>query len=48
MSIETPVAENIPTKLKQLFGFWPRKEQIEAISMLAVDQSDLIVIAPTG
>jgi len=39
---------SLPSTLKNLLGFSPHDGQIEAIRSLAVDQIDLILIAPTG
>jgi superfamily II DNA helicase RecQ len=35
-------------RLRELFGFEPREEQVEAITTLAIAQEDLILIARTG
>jgi hypothetical protein len=35
-------------RLRELFGFEPRDEQVEAITTLAIAQEDLILIARTG
>ena len=43
-----PDAESLPSRLANLLGFSPRDGQIEAVRRLAVDQQDLILIAPTG
>ncbi len=41
-------SESLPSILPNLFNFTLRDGQIEAIRRLAVDQEDLILIAPTG
>lgn len=40
--------ESLPLTLTDLLGFPPRDGQIKAIHSLAIDQVDLILIAPTG
>ncbi len=40
--------ECLPLTLSDLLGFPPRDGQIKAIHSLAVDQVDLLLIAPTG
>ena len=41
-------AESLPSTLANLFKFPLRDGQIEAIRSLAIDQKDLILVAPTG
>ncbi|KAH6974080.1 P-loop containing nucleoside triphosphate hydrolase protein, partial [Ilyonectria destructans] len=43
-----PDPESLPSTLATLLNFPPRDGQVEAIRRLAVDQQDLILIAPTG
>ena len=40
--------ESLPLTLTDLLGFPPHDGQIKAIHSLAVDQVDLLLIAPTG
>ena len=40
--------KSLPSILENLLSFPPRDGQIEAIRSLAVNQQDLILIAPTG
>lgn len=42
------IPESLPLTLTDLLGFPPRDGQIKAIHSLAVDQVDLLLIAPTG
>ena len=46
--LRSPALNSLPSTLKNLLGFSPHDGQIEAIRSLAVDQIDLILIAPTG
>ena len=46
--LHCPSVESLPSTLANLLGFPPRDGQTEAIRSLAVDQMDLILIAPTG
>lgn len=46
--LRCPDADSLPSTLATLLGFRPRDGQIEAIRSLAVDQLDLILIAPAG
>src|SRR5437773_6583015 len=46
--LRRPDPESLPSTLANLLGFPPRDGQVEAIRSLAVDQLDLILIAPTG
>jgi superfamily II DNA helicase RecQ len=48
LSLHRPNVDSLPSTLANLLGFLPRDGQIEAIRSLAVDQLDLILIAPTG
>ena len=41
-------AESLPSTLANLFKFPLRDGQIEAIRSLAIDQKDLILVAPTA
>jgi superfamily II DNA helicase RecQ len=46
--LRNPDPESLPSTLANLFKFSVHDGQIEAIRSLAVDQQDLILIAPTG
>ena len=46
--LRCPDVVSLPSTLANLLGLSPRDGQIEAIRTLAVDQQDLILIAPTG
>lgn len=46
--LRCPDPESLPLTLANLLNFPPRDGQVEAIRRLAVDQRDLILIAPTG
>ena len=46
--LRSPDPESLPSTLVNLLKFPPHDGQIEAIRSLAVDQQDLILIAPTG
>jgi hypothetical protein len=46
--LRSPDPESLPSMLANLLKFPPRAGQIDAIRTLAVDQLDLILIAPTG
>ena len=46
--LRSPDPESLPSTLANLLEHPPRDGQIEAIRSLAVDQQDLILIAPTG
>lgn len=46
--LHTPDPKSLPSTLTKLLKFTPRDGQIEAIRTLAIDQLDLILIAPTG
>ena len=48
ISLRSLALDSLPSTLKNLLGFSPHDGQIEAIRSLAVDQIDLILIAPTG
>ena len=48
ISLRSLALDSLPSTLKNLLGFSPHDGQIEAIRSLAVDQVDLILIAPTG
>jgi superfamily II DNA helicase RecQ len=46
--LRSPDPKSLPTTLANLLKFPLKDGQIEAIRSLAVDQQDLILIAPTG
>ena len=46
--IQTLKIECLPKTLQRVFGYEPRKEQLEAIKSLTIDQEDLILIARTN
>ena len=46
--LRCPDAESLPSALADLLGFPPHNGQVEVIRSLAVDQHNLILIAPTG
>lgn len=46
--LRSPDPDSLPVTLTSLLGFPPRDGQIKAIHSLAIDQVDLILIAPTG
>lgn len=46
--LHNPDPESLPSTLANLFEYPLRDGQIEAIRSLAIDQQDLILIAPTG
>ena len=46
--LRSPDPESLPAAIANILKFPPRDGQIEAIRTLAVDQLDLILIAPTG
>ena len=46
--LHSPDPKALPSILMNLLKFSPHNGQIEAIQSLAVDQQDLILIAPTG
>jgi superfamily II DNA helicase RecQ len=46
--LRSPDPESLPSMLTTLLKFPPRDGQMQAIRSLAVDQQDLILIAPTG
>jgi superfamily II DNA helicase RecQ len=46
--LRSPDPESLASMLATLLKFHPRDEQIEAIRTLAIEQVDLILIAPTG
>ena len=46
--LRRPDPESLASTLANLLNFPPRDGQVEAIRRLAVDQKDLILIAPTG
>jgi superfamily II DNA helicase RecQ len=46
--LHCPDPDSLPPTLTDLLGFPPRDGQIKAIQSLAIDQVDLILIAPTG
>jgi superfamily II DNA helicase RecQ len=46
--LRSPDPKSLPSILENLLPFPPRDGQIEAIRSLAVNQQDLILIAPTG
>jgi len=46
--LRSPDPKSLRLTLESLLPFQPRDSQIEAIQYLAVNQQDLILIAPTG
>jgi len=48
ITLHSPDPDSLPLTLTNLLRFPPRDGQIKAIQSLAIDQMDLILIAPTG
>jgi superfamily II DNA helicase RecQ len=46
--LRKPNPKSLPSTFARLLKFPPRDGQLDAIRRLAIDQQDLILIAPTG